>query len=388
MIVPDRISGDSQAAAALGKRPEGMVEPHLFRVLGMMWLAAGILLGGCTEDRSPREAPTVGVSTPAGPDVPTITWSMDTLAMIGSLDGDESGVFGSLTGASLLADGRFLVVDSQGGRVALFDRSGEHLSSISSSGEGPGDLQFPSAHVVSEDRDLYVMDRLLGRLSRFALEGDHFEFVEMWRAPSLADGVCVSDGEIWIGGLREGRLAHRMGEDGTLEEAVGDAPDIPEMRDLGELGELIVYPQLVRPMMRCDDDVGVMLLVSSSHPRVQAYHDSGDRLWSMEMPGFTSFQTRQTETGGVTHSMHPERGSHFAAGIVPWDDEHVLIQYAIRRESGDQESGMDSRLIDLATGTVVGQSLELPRILAGRGDRFVIEGSEIFPEAILVQRQN
>lgn len=370
------------------ERPERWVGPDAVRVLAMAWLAVGVLLGGCTEDRSPREPPTIGVSTPAGPEVPTITWSLDTLAMIGSLEGEESELFGSLTGASILADGRFLVMDSQGSRVALFDEGGEHLSSISSTGEGPGELQLPTALAVSKNRNIFVMDRLLGRISRFALEGNHFEFEEMWPAPSMPQGVCVSDGALWVGVLREGRLAHRMGEDGTLEEAVGDAPDVPEMRDLGDLGELLVYPQLVRPVIHCDDGAGLMILVSGSHPLVQAYRSSGDRLWSMEMPDFTSFQSRQTETGGVTHSSHPERGSHFATGVVPWDDEHVLVQYEIRWENGEREPGVDSRLVEVATGAMVGRSMELPRILAGRGDRFLIEGSEVFPEVILVERHD
>lgn len=47
---------------------------------------------------------------------------------------------------------------------------------------------------------------------------------------------------------------------------------------------------------------------------------------------------------------------------------------------------MDSRIIDLATGESLARSTELPPVLGGNGDAFVISGQQVFPQALLVRR--
>lgn len=343
---------------------------------------------GCSDERS--KFPRIVVSTPPSEDVhDLVEWHFDTLTVVGELEGADHFQFVGLGQASVLPGGEFLLMDPRGGRVALYDSTGQHLTSVQSFGEGPGELQLPVAHAVTEGGDLFVLDRLLARLSHFRLASGEMEFVGMRRVSQRFVSLCVLNGTLWLGGLIDGRLAHRVDEEGAVRVSIGKPPKIEGIERLGEFGEALAYPQLVRPMMHCDDESGLIVLASTSHPRVQAYRGSGEAVWSTDLPGFTSTQFELTESGGLRHLSHRERGSHVLFSLVPWAEGQLLIQYQVRREEGDGEQPsamtMDSRIMDLATGEVVSMSTALPPILGGRGNLLVISGQELFPEALLVR---
>lgn len=360
-----------------------------WRVLVGQWLTVLLIATplGCAEktSSSPRFAP----STPLD-ELPELGWSVDTITSIGEMEGAAQFNFVGLTQANVLPGGNFSVLDTRGGRVALFDSTGRHLRSIESRGEGPGEFQLPVAHAVTEEGDLFVLDAQLARLSHFRLGSGELEFVGMRRVSSKMRGLCVLNETLWLGGLVEDKLAHRVDEHGTIEASIGEPPTIEGLEELGEFGLLLAYPQLVRPKVYCDGERELIVMASFSHPRVQAYRSSGEFLWSNDFPGITSIQFERTERGGIRHYSHPERGSYALSSMVPWDDGQMLIQYEIRRDEEDgQGSGavtLDSRVIDTATGDVLSRSTALPPVLGGNGDIFVVSGQEMFPQALLVRR--
>lgn len=343
---------------------------------------------GCADETF--RAPAIGVSTAPSAELHLLEWSIDTITAVGVLEGPEDFQFVGLREASVLPGAEFSLLDMRGGRVAFFDSAGQHLKSIQSRGEGPGEFQLPVAHAVSKEGDLFVLDRQLARLSHFRLTAGEMKFVGMRRVNYRLTSLCVLNDTLWFGGIVDGRLAHRVDEQGTIEVSIGTPPEIEGIERLGDFGEALAYPQMVRPKMHCDDESGLLILASLSHPRVQAYRGSGEVVWSMDLPGFTSLQFERTESGGLRDFSHPERGSHLLFSLVPWLEGQVLIQYEVRRDEpardGASPTSMDSRIIDLATGEVLSRSDQLPPILGGNGNLLVISGQELFPQALLVRR--
>jgi RNA polymerase sigma-70 factor (ECF subfamily) len=358
----------------------------------LLWAVFAVVLPftalGCADESFRASA--IGVSTPPSAELHGLEWNVDTITAVGVLEGAEDFQFVGLREASVHPGAEFSVLDMRGGRVALFDSAGQHLKSIQSRGEGPGEFQLPVAHAVNKEGDLFVLDRQLARLSHFRLTSGEMEFVEMRRVNYRLTSLCVLNDTLWFGGIVGGRLAHRVDEQGAIEVSIGTPPEIEGIERLGDFGEALAYPQLVRPKMHCDDETGLLILASLSHPRVQAYRGSGEVVWSKDLPGFTSIQFERTESGGLRDFSHPERGSHLLFSLVPWVEGQVLIQYEVRRDEQDcdrpRPATMDSRLIDLATGEVLSRSNDLPPILGGKGDLLVIAGQELFPQALLVRR--
>lgn len=364
-------------------------------VCGVVLLRAAVVvtllvlaLAACAEETT--EAPRLGVSTPPVEALPDLEWRPDTITMVGELEGAPDHEFFDLAEASVLSGGEFLVLDSRGGRVAVFDTTGRHLGSIQSQGVGPGELQLPVAHAVTGQGELFVLDAQLGRISQFRVDSGQMEFVGMQSVSQRLRTLCVMNGTVWLGGLIDGKLAHRINQEGEIEFSVGAPPRVDGIEELGEFGEALAYPQLVRPSVYCDEANGLVILPSLSHPRIQAYRESGERVWAEDQPDVTSIQFERTDTGGLRHFSHPERGSHVLFSVVPWGRGQVLVQYGVRRDQ--EEAGtssdaiMDSRVIDPATGETLFRSTALPPVLGGNGELFVVAGDELFPQAIVVRR--
>ena len=60
--------------------------------------------------------------------------------VIGRVSGDERYLFGDVTGAVVLRDGRVAVVDGQAALIRTYSPEGEHIEDWGGSGEGPGEF--------------------------------------------------------------------------------------------------------------------------------------------------------------------------------------------------------------------------------------------------------
>jgi len=96
--------------------------------------------------------------------------SVSTLRL-GSLDGRPEEQFGSVVDALALADGGVAVLDGQAAEIRLFDSEGGYRTSLGSKGQGPGELQSPSALTLLPGDTLAVYDAATMRITHFSLDG-------------------------------------------------------------------------------------------------------------------------------------------------------------------------------------------------------------------------
>lgn len=76
------------------------------------------------------------------------------------------------TFVSLTPDGRVIVADSVGGRLALFESSGRRIGSIGSQGTVSGSLARPKGVAIDRRGRVYVADALFGNLQVFTQDGE------------------------------------------------------------------------------------------------------------------------------------------------------------------------------------------------------------------------
>jgi hypothetical protein len=137
-----------------------------------------ILASACNPDSGP--GPTIERSTEdgiervtiGGPDVP-LEWTFQSEITISPEDGDEV-LFTELSPWEVAADsdGRVYALDTAGGRVVVFGRSGRVVGSVGRPGEGPGELSEPTALAVSADGDVAVYDHARGGIARWGAAGE------------------------------------------------------------------------------------------------------------------------------------------------------------------------------------------------------------------------
>lgn len=87
-----------------------------------------------------------------------------------------------------LAPGRVYVVDPPRHHVAVFGAGGARIATIGDRGEGPGQLNFPTAAAVAGDGTLLVVDALNFRVSRYAPDGS---FVAAFGEPGDEGGALA-----------------------------------------------------------------------------------------------------------------------------------------------------------------------------------------------------
>lgn len=89
---------------------------------------------------------------------------------IGTADGPEGQQLFRVGDALRLSDGRILVENRGTSEVRVFGPDGAFLHAVGGPGEGPGELREVGGLAVSGD-SLFVLDRGLGRISLFDLDG-------------------------------------------------------------------------------------------------------------------------------------------------------------------------------------------------------------------------
>ena len=108
---------------------------------------------------------------------------------IGVLDGPEEMIFGNLGALAVAPDGRIYALDRQIPAVRVFDSTGQYLTTLGRSGEGPGEFGSPDGGmVILSDGRLAVRDPGNARLQLFDASG---EASATW--PVIAGGFSTSN---------------------------------------------------------------------------------------------------------------------------------------------------------------------------------------------------
>ena len=140
-----------------------------------------VLCAGCSESESAVEwdgsvRDSAGVTIVDNYGTPLWTeedrWTLSEVLRIGVVEGDPDYQFGSLSGFSILSDGRIVIADQMAQRVRFYSPEGEHLKTVGTSGSGPKDFGegWLSIIVVPGDTIL-VRDTRNERIHRLAPDG-------------------------------------------------------------------------------------------------------------------------------------------------------------------------------------------------------------------------
>src|SRR5687768_10499619 len=133
-------------------------------------VVAALLLHGCGgSDRDAgglaRRQDSAGITiVDNGPLDRLPTFRLDSATVsIGRRDGSGPDAFVVVSGALRLPDGRLVISDPGSQSVRLFDSTGGFVRAVSRSGNGPGEMNDPSAPRRLGPDTFYVIDRNLQR---------------------------------------------------------------------------------------------------------------------------------------------------------------------------------------------------------------------------------
>jgi len=94
------------------------------------------------------------------PKLPARVVELEDAWSVGGEDGDL--IFGMMVDSLEDADHNVYMLDSQLGHVEVFSPDGEHLRTISGSGQGPGEVNNPQCLVLFPDRAIGILELCFG----------------------------------------------------------------------------------------------------------------------------------------------------------------------------------------------------------------------------------
>jgi hypothetical protein len=193
-------------------------------------LGVVLAMAACTAAEDPAAG--IVVTDSAGVTIVANTSTEDTplafvaepVLRLGGKDAPEESFFRvGRTNVAADARGNLYVLDRSLYQVQVFDSTGQHLRSLGSQGNGPGEVQFPFEITVSDAGDLWVMDLGARSLKHWGPEGDLLE-------PRPVEGVYSGDGVRWTA---EGFLIEMTDDESRtlfLNTFAGDADARPIVR--------------------------------------------------------------------------------------------------------------------------------------------------------------
>jgi hypothetical protein len=150
---------------------------------GAAFMAAGLVAAGCGGDVGGTGTWSGTVQDSAGVRIVTspaeglwtdaAAWRVEEDLRIGVAEGDPELQFGMIGGIDVDAEGRIYALDTQAGRVRVFDPEGELITAFGRIGGGPGELSQAAVGLfVDPARTVLVPDMMNQRVARFSAEGE------------------------------------------------------------------------------------------------------------------------------------------------------------------------------------------------------------------------
>ena len=214
---------------------------------------------------------------------------------IGALATDPEYAFGYPSGIAVDEEGRIYVLDRDHKRIQVFNHDGEHVRTIGSVGQGPGEFQLPRAVAVAERR-IYASDSRLRRLNVWNLDGVLEDSVAA-RLPSvlfglqgLDDGTVVGKYEQYSRNTMDVQrriVVARFDSSGTELHRFAVLPVTAPVYERFEEGRVTFRHALVRlfmvpPNFAAGPDGTVYLMVGDAY-QILALDKTGEALWALHV---------------------------------------------------------------------------------------------------------
>lgn len=209
--------------------------------------------------------------------IPSVTLTLDTLAVWHLWQHGKGHVFGNVQSAAS-APGGFYLLDATSHQVVQVDRLGTPQRVFGGQGAGPGEFQAPIRLFASDD-ELWVADLGLGRYAVFGVDGE-FRHTVSWPGPGRLnpDGFAIAPDGTELFSTWSGSSGHwvlrRVSLDGSMTDTLAqmDAlPRAPAVVDLPGMGPTTMYdPPACSPGLRwTSDGVDRVYTVTSADYRVE-----------------------------------------------------------------------------------------------------------------------
>ena len=207
-----------------------MHRPHPTRLpLSVLLTSLSIATLACGDaTRDATDATDVSDAT----DIP-LTTTTEHIYTVGALVGEDWETFGKVRSVHFDAEGNLHIFDAGAHRVVVVDGAGDHLRTVGTQGEGPGEIQNAHAAAILADGRTVVYD--FSNPAAFEIFDRDGQFLESVTS-TINDGV---PGETMLP-LPDGRLV-TMGGPRIRMYAPGEAPDEDEPRADDHLRDIHVF---------------------------------------------------------------------------------------------------------------------------------------------------
>ncbi|MDE2973456.1 MAG: hypothetical protein OXU64_01865 [Gemmatimonadota bacterium] len=161
---------------------------------------------------------------------------------VGVLDGESWEMFAQVTGVAFDAEGNLFVFDAPGSgsaRVLVFDSTGGFLREFGTSGEGPGELNYPVGFAVLRDGTTVVNDLGHRAYQLFDRSGRYLRMVRTSESPGGVASSRAIQGDPRGGAVFAGGLGTSVGFHGGDGGALAAPPTSRPVTWVGLDGEVV-----------------------------------------------------------------------------------------------------------------------------------------------------
>lgn len=297
------------------------------------------------------------------------------VGVVGRDERDPEAVIGRLSDVALRG-GRLFIVDAFGGSVTMFALDGERLASLGRRGQGPGELELPTA--VEAKGDTVWISEEQRSLELFRLTEAGPRPAGTISVPIQAYDLCVMGGRLYVEGWSPGddRLVHELDAAGA---------------ELGSFGRFYDYRSDSRASIgvafseaeiACDADTDLVLVAPRvSFPEVRAYSADGQPRWRVLLEDYAVVPVEELEVG-FRFSI-PEDGYDKVHSLTVPVPGWALLQVAhVARgalDDGLEYESLDSYAIELRTGTPRYLGEDWPPVVAAQPGCYAVHPNEVIP---------
>ncbi len=158
--------------------------------------------------------------TPDPPSGSPRSLALDEELRIGRSEGAEEYMFGFLRSVQVDAEGNIYIADAEFTKIRVYDKTGRHLRSFGTSGQGPCEFDWLSRMVLMRDGSLAVLHGR--RLTLFSKEGTCLREISLAKAGSIIRAWPDSRGRFYCDRFNmtpEGRSSELVRFDEKFEKA-------------------------------------------------------------------------------------------------------------------------------------------------------------------------
>lgn len=306
------------------------------------------------------------------------------LHAIGSLDGVQHTVWGSLEDVAAESSGGFHAVDSHYSEVRSFSRNGEYLGAFGRQGGGPAEFRNPLALAsVGNGRLAIVTGNSRVKLFARDRSGEYspagtINYIDGQDACSIGNNLII----------RGFRIDPNSGTIGSNIVHVYDALDRSLDTSIVEVyrsPSRLVQLQISKGLIECVPDHDLFVVVDYALPYVRAFSKDGSFLWATKLGPFVPMMIQSTARPGGGHSVTVaiREGTSRILSLNRVSPDHLLVQtitFGKQNDDGSHSSERrDSFLLSAATGRGQWVGDTLGWVIAAGGDRLFVLGGKDFP---------